>query len=142
MSEVIVREAHFFVSCLVTGVIVVALYDIIRIIRRVISHSNAVIAAEDLIFWFLGGIYIFRMLYIKNDGIIRGFAIIAIVTGMIVYNITISSLIVKYVSLVLNKIVDVLTFPVKFVMRIFLKTLKKCIKTVKIKLSKHEKERG
>lgn len=62
-----------------------AAYDGIRIFRKIIPHSNAVVAIEDLIYWLLSGVCIFQMLYLENSGAIRGFAIAAVVLGMLVY---------------------------------------------------------
>ncbi len=62
-----------------------AAYDGIRIFRKIIPHSNAAVAVEDLVYWLLSGVCIFQMLYQENSGANRGFAISAVVLGMLVY---------------------------------------------------------
>ncbi len=60
-------------------------YDGVRIFRRIIPHGGAAVALEDLLYWLVCGVCIFRMLYLENSGAIRGFAIAAVVLGMILY---------------------------------------------------------
>ena len=59
--------------------------DGIRIFRRVIPHGTVAVALEDILYWLICGISIFRMLYVENSGAIRGFAIAAVVLGMLLY---------------------------------------------------------
>lgn len=60
-------------------------YDGIRIFRRILPHNTAAVAIEDLLYWLASGVLIFRMLYLENSGAIRGFAIAAVVLGMVMY---------------------------------------------------------
>lgn len=60
-------------------------YDGIRIFRRILPHNTAAVAIEDLLYWLASGVCIFRMLYLENSGAIRGFAIAAVVLGMVIY---------------------------------------------------------
>lgn len=61
------------------------LYDGIRIFRKLFSHSVAAVALEDILYWLAWALLIFRMLYVENSGAIRGFAILAVVLGMLWY---------------------------------------------------------
>lgn len=60
-------------------------YDGIRIFRRILPHKTVAVAIEDLLYWLASGVCIFRMLYLENSGAIRGFAIAAVVLGMVMY---------------------------------------------------------
>lgn len=59
------------------------LYDLIRLIRRLIRHGTLAVAVEDMLYWLACGLLIFRMLYEENSGAIRGFAIAAVILGMV-----------------------------------------------------------
>ena len=85
MSEGILFELQFFSKAFLLGIIMVIIYDGIRIFRRVIPHGTAAVALEDILYWLVCGISIFRMLYVENSGAIRGFAIAAVVLGMLLY---------------------------------------------------------
>lgn len=106
MSDAISMEMRFFLASILCGIILLIVYDVLRIFRRVIKHAWLLVALEDLIFWLLSGIVIFRMMYEMNNGTIRGFAILGMMLGMIVYNKSLSPFFVKGISslfLLINK---------------------------------------
>ena len=74
MSEGILFELQFFSRAFILGVLMMIAYD-----------GVAAVALEDLLYWLVCGVCIFRMLYLENSGAIRGFAIAAVVLGMILY---------------------------------------------------------
>ena len=100
----ILKEADFFLDSFLAGVWMLAIYDGLRIIRRIIPHGVAGVAIEDFFYWLFSGINIFRMMLIENDGNIRCFSIIAILLGMLFYNLTISEILLKYIVDVLKKV--------------------------------------
>ncbi|MCI8558017.1 MAG: hypothetical protein HFI19_09680 [Lachnospiraceae bacterium] len=85
MSEGILFELQFFFKAFLLGVLMMISYDVIRIFRRLIPHGTAAVAVEDILYWLICGVSIFRMLYLENSGAIRGFAIAAVVLGMLLY---------------------------------------------------------
>lgn len=85
MSEGIIFELQFFSRSFLLGVMMMTAYDGIRIFRRILPHGTWAVAIEDLLYWLACGVCIFRMLYLENSGAVRGFAIAAVVLGMIMY---------------------------------------------------------
>ena len=83
MSGEILLELQFFVRAFLWGIFLALVYDLIRIFRRLVSHGTAALAVEDILYWLACGVLIFRMLYQENSGAIRGFAIAAVVLGML-----------------------------------------------------------
>lgn len=161
MSETIMEELHFFLHAAVTGVVLSAVYDGFRILRRVCRHGWFWVAVEDFFYWVLAALYISFVLMKDNDGIIRCFFIIGIVLGMFLYNVTISQHLVNVLSKIISKLLNivekllkVLCRPMAFVWKrvqgilkkckIFhkkvgkksKKALKKCCKTIRIGLSR------
>lgn len=78
-------ELQFFSKAFLLGVLMMIAYDVIRIFRRLIPHGTAAVAVEDILYWLICGVNIFCMLYLENSGAIRGFAIAAVVLGMLLY---------------------------------------------------------
>lgn len=78
-------ELQFFSKAFLLGAAMMTAYDVIRIFRRLIPHGTAAVAVEDILYWLFCGVNIFRMLYVENSGAIRGFAIAAVVLGMLLY---------------------------------------------------------
>lgn len=85
MSSRIVGELEFFVRSFVWGVGITILYDGLRLFRRVIRHGTLAVSIEDLLYWMVYAGLLFRMIYLENDGMIRGFALLAVLLGMILY---------------------------------------------------------
>lgn len=105
VSENIFHELDFFAVSFLLGIVLVLVYDCLRIFRRLLRHSPAWIALEDLCYWIVTAFVIFAMLYQKNDGLIRGFSIGGIVLGMLLYNQFISCYTVRYIARFLKKII-------------------------------------
>lgn len=83
MSEGIFLELQFFARAFLWGVFLALLYDFIRLFRCLVRHGTLALAVEDILYWLACGILIFRMLYEENSGAIRGFAIAAVILGML-----------------------------------------------------------
>ncbi len=105
VSENIFHELDFFAVSFVLGILLVLVYDCLRIFRRLVRHGTVWISLEDLGYWVFTAFVIFAMLYQKNDGLIRGFSIGGIVFGMLLYNQLISRYTVKYIARALKKVI-------------------------------------
>ncbi len=103
-----VSEGVFLLHSLIMGVFVTFVYDILRIIRRVIPHGSFCVSVEDFIFWVYCGAEVFLLMYHESNGTLRWFAVLGAVTGMLFYSKLVSPLLVKYVSLTLTKILGLL----------------------------------
>ena len=154
VSAEILKETDVLLISLFTGMILLFVYDLLRIIRRLIPHKAGVIGAEDLLFWIGSAIALFAMLYRENSGYIRGFVIGGVLVGMFIYNLAFSSWVVKGSVFILEKILFLLSRPLmwtarllrkpvgflkkvsKKVLRFLKKQLKKIWKAVRIGLCK------
>lgn len=104
MSPDIVIELCFLLHSFLTGVLITVLYDVLRILRRVIPHNILAVSLEDLFYWIVCSLLIFAMLIQENNGVLRWFAVAGAMTGMFLYKKTLGFLLVKYVSLLLNSL--------------------------------------
>lgn len=93
-----VRENEFLLHSLLMGAFIPFVYDILRIIRRVVPHGGFWVAVEDLAFWIYCGAEVFLLMYHESNGTLRWFAVIGAMAGMFLYKKLISPLFVKYVS--------------------------------------------
>lgn len=117
MNEDILIELRFFAVSLYWGMLLLVLYDVLRILRRVIKHNNFLIAIQDIIYWVTCGILIFHMMYQQNNGIIRGFSILAMSLGMLLYHAVFSNFLVDNISALINKIITVITKILKLIFK-------------------------
>lgn len=107
MEEFIVKEAELFLDSMFTGLVIMALYDILRLFRRIVSHSNIIVGLEDFLFWNMAGIFIFALIYSENDGRIRWFIVVGICMGAWIYAKSFGSFLVKYTAKYINKLVNI-----------------------------------
>lgn len=164
MNEAIIVELRFFGTSILWGMLLLIMYDLLRILRRVVKHNSFFVAIQDILYWITCSVLIFCMMYKQNNGIIRGFSIIAMLLGMLLYHAELSDLLVNAISGIINKIISygiklikVFFSPIRFILnkisRIFvwliskikkmyhylLKTLKNIWKSSKLAVSENEK---
>lgn len=101
------------------GIFITFVYDLLRIFRRVVPHAALFVSLEDLLFWAYCGAEVFLLMYRESDGSLRWFAVMGALFGMFLYKKLISGLFVKYVSLVLNKLLEILKKIAGFMCRPF-----------------------
>lgn len=121
MSLNISVELYLLCKAIVSGVKLGVLYDFIRICRRLFRRNAVFVGIEDIVFWSASGVYVFYIMYQFNGGSMRLNAIVFIALGMLLYEVSLSRMIVKYFSLFLLKIKNII-----------LRLLKNVIKRIKI----------
>lgn len=101
-------ENIFLLHAFLLGIFITFVYDLLRIFRRVVRHGAFAVSVEDLGFWTFCAIEVFLLMYRESNGNLRWFAVIGALAGMLLYRRTFSILLVKYVSLLLQKLLSVL----------------------------------
>lgn len=125
MESPAAQENLFLFYSVIMGIYITFLYDLLRIGRRVISHSGFFVSAEDLIFWIYCTMKVFYLMHTESDGTLRWFAILGALLGMFLYKKTISPFLVKWVSFVLRKVLYFVAKPFRFAERHLLRVVKK-----------------
>lgn len=95
VSEGIGNEAYFLGVSVLAGIFLFFLYDILRILRRLVKHGAFLIGLEDILYWAFFTLTVFIMIYRNNDGMVRGFAIGGVLLGMLLYYLLISRFVIK-----------------------------------------------
>ncbi len=154
MNEEIIMQLQFFAISILWGGIILLIYDVLRIFRRLKKHGNIMIAAQDILFWIAASIFIFVMIYQVNNGIIRGFCVMGMAIGMVIYHFIISELFVEMVTRLFRLLLKPFGIAFGFIRKAgravgtrgkkavkFIKSqLKKGMKSVKISGEKSKKE--
>lgn len=110
-------ENIFLLYALFLGIFITFVYDILRIVRRVFPHGGFLVSLEDLCFWVYCAAEVFLLMYRLSDGTLRWFAVFGALAGMILYRKLISPWFVKYVSMVLGKLVEIFSKVFQFLLR-------------------------
>ena len=142
MNKGITIELHFFMISILWGAIILLAYDLLRVLRRIINHNIWVITFEDLIFWVLSSLFIFIMIYENNSGTIRGFSVMGMGIGMVLYHYIFSERIVWLISQIILILLRPFSFLINLIRKmlgIVLKKIKRCLCKLHIQLKKQMK---
>ena len=84
------HELLFFFQSVLWGAALLFFYDILRIGRRLFPRRVFLVSVEDLLYWIFAGILLFGRIYQANEGRLRGYSIVAVVLGKVIYTYSIS----------------------------------------------------
>lgn len=130
MADFISGELFKLAMSIGFGAAMAAIYDIFRILRRIVPHNTVAVSTEDLLFWVCLGFPAFGFVLFINDGIFRLYFVLGIMLGIFAYRETVSRILVKFIVFLLKKII-----------KIFTAVLKKIHKAFKIKSSTKESKK-
>jgi spore cortex biosynthesis protein YabQ len=118
-------QARFFLWTMILGAVSGMAYDIFRITRRVVKHPDFLTQIEDLFYWLFVSVLFFYFILHHNSGEVRIYAIIGIFSGMCLYFLTLSRLLVKasvFLIGVIEKIIltaiHMLLMPLRFTIKL------------------------
>lgn len=101
MGEMIYWELEYVLSCILWGLFLMLIYDVLRIERRVWKRGSIWVSIEDMFYWSFAAIGTFHLFYQQDNGVIRWFAIAATFFMMLFINRFISSWTVPFISRIL-----------------------------------------
>lgn len=96
------NQAYLFLVFSLTGIIIGIIFDFFRILRKSFKTSNIITYIEDIIFWILTGFIILYAIWFFNNGEIRTYIFLGIIMGILVYMVTLSSIIIKLFTKILT----------------------------------------
>nr|WP_303244277.1 spore cortex biosynthesis protein YabQ [uncultured Cellulosilyticum sp.] len=127
MNEIVSSQALLFITSIEIGIVMGMIFDLIRVIRKIVKHPSFFVQVEDLLYWIVCGLISFYMLYVTNYADIRPFILIGIILGAVFYFATFSIVFMKAATAVINYVKALL----KRLWQLFLIPVKWCIKTIK-----------
>lgn len=119
------NQAYIFLYSVLSGMLIAFIYDVFRIKRKAIKTGNIGIYFEDLIYWVIVATIMFGMVYLSNDGEIRGYIFIGVVIGISLYVLVFSKIIIKTALIIIRLIYKIskfvwkiLSFPIIVLLKI------------------------
>lgn len=106
MEAFIRNQASVLLDSVFIGMVIMALYDILRLFRRILKHKRFLRDFEDFIFWIIGGFIVFSLVYSRSDGNIRWFIIAGVTFGAYIYYISFGRFLVKFLAKYINKLLN------------------------------------
>lgn len=129
-----INQIYLFLVYLICGSIIGVFFDIFRILRKSFKTSDFVTYIEDLLFGIITGLFLIFVIFIFNNGELRFYIFAALALGLILYFVTISKLFIKISVYILVtakksiiKIISILFFPIKIMLKYIKKYLSKVI---------------
>lgn len=115
-----VKQGLIYVYSVCGGVVFSFLYDVLRVSRRSVRHSRVLVIVQDILYWMIISIGILLLIYRINEGEIRGFIIVGIICGAVLYFLIFSRVIlfitvpiVSSLIKLIGKVIWVFTLPFK-----------------------------
>lgn len=98
ISRDIFEELVIFRNSCILGAFMMAIYDVLRIFRRIIPHGVVWVSLEDILYWIIFGMAVFVLLYRENDGALRAYIIGGTAAGILLYYLILGRWLVKWLS--------------------------------------------
>lgn len=127
MQELVINQLKFCFISLTWGIFLFWLYDWILLFRRHRRKNDVRTGMEDICFWTIAAIFIYRMSFYENYGRIRLYGLAALFGGMAFYRCMCHEQVYGLMCKVADKIRHVLGIPYKFVKKCCAKFTKKWI---------------
>lgn len=132
MDATIKVQIYIFLTSLYGGLIAGLIYDIYRVIRRFFKPKKLVTTIEDFIFWVSIALIFFYILNKSNWTELRGYIFLGFFTGGFIYFKILSKILFLFLiklfnglSLILKRIMEVVTLPFKYINKILSPKIKK-----------------
>lgn len=130
------NQLYVFSSFILTGFAIGILYDIFRILRRSFKTADIITYIQDFIFWILTGLILLYSIFTFNNGELRSFIFIGIITGIIIYILLVSKFFIKGATKTIYILKKILYIPINKIYIVTKKYIFRPINTIiyKIKL--------
>lgn len=125
MNQIISSQARLFITSVQIGIMMGIVFDLIRIVRKIVRHPSFFVQLEDMLYWIFCGFTGFYMLYICNYADIRPYIFIGIILGALLYFLTFSIVFMKimtqviyYVKNIFYKLYQLILIPIKKIQKL------------------------
>ncbi|MDR2650248.1 MAG: spore cortex biosynthesis protein YabQ [Clostridiales bacterium] len=119
------EQARLFLWTMILGAVTGVAFDFFRIARITVKHPDFLTQIEDLLYWLFASVLIFYFILHRNSGEVRIYAIIGVFSGMCLYFISLSGVIIKttiFIIDIIKKIiittVNIIMFPFKLLINL------------------------
>lgn len=121
-----------FLNSCILGFCFGTIYDFFKITRIAVKTCAVVVFIEDLLFFVAVTIGSFVFIVIENDGMLRGFLITGILIGLILYFTTLSIVITKAATAIINVVKWILRFIYKLTLKPILWVVRYIVNSIQL----------
>lgn len=98
MSQVIIGQVLFVLRTLCNGMLLMAGYDGMRLLRWLLPHGRTGVWVGDILYWCLAALPTFWVFFLYNEGTIRWYGLLGLLAGAVIYETGISKPLRKLLS--------------------------------------------
>lgn len=128
---------------ILNGILIGFLFDTFRILRKTFKVTDTITYLQDISFWILAGILTIYFIFNFNNGEIRFYILLGILLGILFYILTISKyiingsvLVISIIKNIINKIIQIIFYPLKVTINFLKKLLFRPISFIFINIRK------
>lgn len=104
MDDSIIQECRIFGYAVLTGSCIAVSYDVLRLLRYLITHPKWAVDGEDILFWICCFPILFDLIYTKNAENMRFYEVLGALVGMGFYEKCIHKIVSKLLTLCEKKV--------------------------------------
>ena len=130
MSTFVMNQTYVFFIFIICGSLIALLFDIFRIFRKSFKTPDLITYIEDILFWLLTCIILAYTIFKYNNGELRAYIFIGLFIGFTIYLlyisrfvISISVKVINKIKIVVLKILNLVLYPFKAVIKLAKKLL-------------------
>lgn len=96
MKQQIIEQSIFILQTFLNGFLIMAVYDVVRLVRYMLKPAYIIVAVVDVLYFTLSACLIFYTFYQFNNGIVRGYLILILSGGGLLYHLVFSGVFMAY----------------------------------------------
>lgn len=104
MGITIAGQTTMFLYALLLGGVIGVVYDIFRVSRVAFRLSWLLVLLQDLLFFFLSALLLWRYFLLQSSGEVRIFAVLGVLLGWVIYFFTLGRLVMGFAGIILRGI--------------------------------------
>lgn len=128
MNETSIQQFYSFLIFVGIGILIVLIFDIFRILRKSFKTPDSITFLEDVLFLLITGIILIYSIMKFNSGKIRFYIFLGLLIGGIIYALNVSKYFIKInikiietIKIMINYILNIISFPFKIIFKIIRK---------------------
>lgn len=98
LENAVAQQTIIFCNSLLLGAVFGVLYDGFRIFRLCLPSGRVFLTIQDILYFCICGVWSFLFLMQETLGEIRGFCLLGIILGAVLYHVTLGVLVMKCAS--------------------------------------------
>ncbi len=119
------QQTLVFLMCILTGMASGIICDVLSITAKKLRFNKSAFFIQDMVIWFIILAFFFSVIYRLNGAVLRWYVFLGAALGALLYILLLRNIIVKIITEIVNflfrivwKILRILAFPLKKILKL------------------------